>query len=75
MHPLPVNALWIAGLTCLASLGHAGTLPGIEQTCFECHDQDTAKGDVVLTTLSFDPQDRLNRERWRAPGSGDRLAE
>ena len=64
MHPLPVNALWIAGLTCLASLGHAGTLPGIEQTCFECHDQETAKGDVVLTTLSFDPQDRLNRERW-----------
>ena len=64
MRPLPVNALWIAGLTCLAGLGHAATLPGIEQTCFECHDQETAKGDVVLTTLSFDPQDRLNRERW-----------
>ena len=61
---VPVNTLWIAGLTCLAVLGHAGTLPGIEQTCFECHDQETAKGDVVLSTLSFDPQDRLNRERW-----------
>lgn len=43
MRPVPVKALWIAGLTCLASLGHAATLPGIEQTCFECHDKETAK--------------------------------
>ena len=64
MRPVPVKALWIAGLTCLASLGHAATLPGIEQTCFECHDKETAKGDVDLSALPFDAKDPQNRERW-----------
>ena len=64
MRPVPVTALWIAGLTCLAGLGHAATLPGIEQTCFECHDQETAKGDVNLSALPFNPADHHNRERW-----------
>ncbi len=59
-----MKALWIAGLTCLASLGHAATLPGIEQTCFECHDKETAKGDVDLSALPFDAKDPQNRERW-----------
>jgi hypothetical protein len=64
MRPVPVKALWIAGLTCLASLGHAATLPGIEKTCFECHDKETAKGDVDLSALPFNPKDHHNRERW-----------
>jgi hypothetical protein len=64
MRPVPVKALWIAGLTCLASLGHAATLPGIEKTCFECHDKETAKGDVDLSALPFDTKDSSNRERW-----------
>lgn len=59
-----MKALWIAGLTCLASLGHAATLPGIEKTCFECHDKETAKGDVDLSALPFDAKDPQNRERW-----------
>jgi hypothetical protein len=64
MRPVPVKALWIAGLTCLASLGHAATLPGIEKTCLECHDKETAKGDVDLSALPFNPKDHHNRERW-----------
>ena len=64
MRPVPMKALCIAGLTCLASLGHAATLPGIEKTCFECHDKETAKGDVDLSALPFNPKDLHNRERW-----------
>jgi hypothetical protein len=64
MRPVPVKALWIAGLTCLASLGHAATLPGIEKTCLECHDKETAKGDVDLSALPFNLKDHHNRERW-----------
>ena len=64
MRPLPVNALWIAWLACVTNLGYAATLPGIEKTCFECHDKETAKGDVDLSALAFDPSDAVNRERW-----------
>ncbi len=58
------TTLWIASLACLANLGQAATLPGIEKTCFECHDKETAKGDVDLSALPFNPADHKNRERW-----------
>ena len=64
MRPLLASTVWIAGLACLAELGQAATLPGIEKTCFECHDQETAKGDVDLSALPFNPADHHNRERW-----------
>lgn len=64
MRPLLASTIWIAGLACLAELGQAATLPGIEKTCFECHDQETAKGDVDLSALPFNPADHHNRERW-----------
>ncbi len=64
MRPLLASTFWIAGLACLANLGLAATLPGIEKTCFECHDKETAKGDVDLSALPFNPSDRSNRERW-----------
>ena len=58
------TTLWIVGLACLANVGPAATLPGIEKTCFECHDKETAKGDVDLSALPFNPADHNNRERW-----------
>ncbi len=64
MRPLPTIIFWTAGLACLADLARAATLPGIEQTCFECHDKETAKGDVDLSALPFDAKDPSNRERW-----------
>ena len=64
MRPLLASTIWIAGLACLAELGQAATLPGIEKTCFECHDKETAKGDVDLSALPFNPADHNNRERW-----------
>ncbi|MGY8643719.1 MAG: DUF1588 domain-containing protein [Verrucomicrobiales bacterium] len=36
----------------------------IDQSCFECHDQDSAKGDLDLTALTFDLKDQAIRERW-----------
>lgn len=36
----------------------------IEQSCVECHDKETAKGSLDLTTLSFDLNDRSVRDRW-----------
>ncbi|MEY3853102.1 MAG: hypothetical protein RI910_2082 [Verrucomicrobiota bacterium] len=64
MRPLPTIIFWTAGLACLADLARAATLPGIEQTCFECHDKETAKGDVDLSALPFNLKDHHNRERW-----------
>ncbi|MFZ9866319.1 MAG: c-type cytochrome domain-containing protein, partial [Candidatus Limnocylindrus sp.] len=64
MRPLPTIIFWTAGLAYLADLARAATLPGIEQTCFECHDKETAKGDVDLSALPFDAKDPQNRERW-----------
>ena len=36
-----------------------------ENYCFECHDQDVAKGDVVLDDLSFEIGDIETAERWQ----------
>lgn len=36
----------------------------IADSCIECHDKDTAKGNLDLTALKFDPADRQLRERW-----------
>ena len=65
--PLPLLAALI-----LASLGslrgtetHPEPIAGlIEQNCLECHDSDTKKGKLDLTTLAFDLSDPLRVERW-----------
>lgn len=36
-----------------------------ENYCFDCHDQDVAKGDVVLDDLSFEINDIETAERWQ----------
>lgn len=57
-------------LTCIVCLLPVCTLfaqgvqPVLEKHCIECHDTDTAKGNLDLTALTFDPKDRSNRERW-----------
>src|SRR6266542_1437068 len=47
----------------------ARDLPGagrqfLEQYCVECHDADTKKGGLDLTSLKFDPADSTNFSRW-----------
>ena len=60
--------------------------PQIEQSCIECHDDETKKGGLDLTALKFDLADGATRERWvrvfdrvekgeMPPKSGDMAAE
>ena len=47
----------------------AGDLPRatrlfVEKHCVECHDTDTKKGGLDLTTLKFDPASSTNFSRW-----------
>ncbi len=58
-------------LLLLALLGGPvlGAMPGnlaplVEQSCIECHDKETAKGGLDLTTLPFTLNDASVRERW-----------
>ena len=64
MRPLLASTFWIAWLACVTNLSFAAAPPGIEKTCFECHDKETAKGDIDLSALPFNPGERMNRERW-----------
>ncbi len=63
-----------------------GVPPQIEQSCIECHDDETKKGGLDLTALKFDLADGATRERWvrvfdrvekgeMPPKSGDMAAE
>jgi hypothetical protein len=36
----------------------------IEQSCTECHDTETKKGNLDLTELTFDLADPKGMERW-----------
>src|SRR5213594_2318832 len=36
----------------------------LEQHCYECHDTETAKGGLDLTTLQFDLANPTNFSRW-----------
>ncbi len=38
--------------------------PLIEQSCFDCHDKETAKGSLDLTSLAFELKDQATRGRW-----------
>jgi hypothetical protein len=42
----------------------ASTRSFLENHCFECHDTDTAKAGLDLTTLKFDPASLTNFSRW-----------
>ncbi len=55
--------IFAAALWWSASQGHE-VPQAISESCIECHDKDTAKGGLDLTTLDFDLADRENRERW-----------
>lgn len=36
----------------------------LESRCLDCHDDSTAKGDLDLAALEFDPASEANRKRW-----------
>lgn len=42
----------------------ASLQPFLKAHCFECHDTDTAKGNLDLTKASFDLNDRQVQARW-----------
>jgi len=42
----------------------AALQPFLKAHCFECHDADTAKGNLDLTRASFDLSDRQTQARW-----------
>lgn len=52
----------------LLTLAHASDFAPsrafLEKNCFECHDTDTAKGGLDLTTLKFDPSDTKLFAKW-----------
>lgn len=55
----------ILSLGALPILAHAQSAPPqIEQRCIECHDKDTTKGGLDLTSLPFDLKDPATRDRW-----------
>ncbi len=61
-------ALVLSGLISGAEVGAAETPPSassqLKQSCFGCHDKETAESGLDLTALSFDLNDRTVRERW-----------
>ncbi len=65
---LTLAALVLSGLISGAEVGAAETPPSassqLKQSCFGCHDKETAEGGLDLTALSFDLNDRTVRERW-----------
>lgn len=59
------SLITILSLSVLPILAHAQSAPPqIEQRCIECHDKDTTKGGLDLTSLSFDLKDPATRDRW-----------
>ena len=55
----------ILSLSALPILALAQTAPPqIEQRCIECHDKDTTKGSLDLTSLTFDLTNPATRDRW-----------
>ena len=47
-----------------AAFAPAKLTSAIEQSCLDCHDQESAKGSLDLSALSFDLRDHSLRERW-----------
>jgi hypothetical protein len=66
--PVPLVRPLVLVLGPLAGLLAADTptllQPFLKAHCFECHDSDTAKGGLDLTTASFDLADRQVQARW-----------
>ena len=64
----PTLTLLICLLLASASL-HADELPapvavGIKRNCVDCHDSASKKGNLDLSSLAFDLDDRVVRDRW-----------
>ena len=36
----------------------------MQETCYDCHDEDVQKGDLDLTALSFDLTDPATYRKW-----------
>lgn len=70
MSPQHMKALVHLGLVLATTApAFASNLPAadrqfLQKHCFECHDTETAKGNLDLTTLKFDPATPTNFSRW-----------
>src|SRR5688572_20764690 len=56
---LPLSASWIVG----ADLPRASR-GFVEKHCLECHDAETRKGGLDLSSLKFEPRNATNFSRW-----------
>ena len=59
----------LIGLLLAASVLHADEFPApaaalLERNCVGCHDGSSKKGNLDLTSLSFDLEDRATQDRW-----------
>ena len=67
---LAVTSLQVVTLCSLAvGDSHAADFPSaviqvFEASCFDCHDPDTKKGGLDLTSLKYEPTDIENFKRW-----------
>lgn len=70
MHQIMQSTLTLLiGLLPAASVLHADELPApaaalFERNCVGCHDGSSRKGNLDLTALAFDLEDRAVRDRW-----------
>jgi hypothetical protein len=63
--PRPVTILSALSLACMPLVRAAQTRDAfIEQYCADCHDGETKKGGLDLTTLQWDLENRNNFEEW-----------
>ena len=59
----------LIGLLLATSVLHADEIPApaaalLERNCVGCHDGSSKKGNLDLTSLDFDLEDRATQDRW-----------
>ena len=70
MHPTMQSTFsLLLGLLLAAPVLHADELPTpaaalLERNCVGCHDGSSKKGNLDLTSLDFDLEDRATQDRW-----------
>jgi hypothetical protein len=55
---------FLTGISCLQALENPKVEPFLEQHCFECHDSDSKKGGLDLSSLKFELSNPTNFSKW-----------
>ncbi|MFT5127161.1 MAG: hypothetical protein ACI8W8_000762 [Rhodothermales bacterium] len=63
--PMPYSShFFLSCLLAVAACAQPALEPFLETHCFECHDDDVAKGDLDLLSLKLNPRDPANFAIW-----------